>query len=66
MARLIIHPGEHLADELQALGMSANELAKKLGVPTNRITEIIRGKRGISGTRPCVWGGGSARGRISG
>ena len=49
MARLIIHPGEHLADELQALGMSANELAKELGVPTNRITEIIRGKRGISG-----------------
>jgi antitoxin HigA-1 len=49
MARLIIHPGEHLADELQALGMSANELAKALGVPTNRITEIIRGKRGISG-----------------
>ena len=29
--------------------MSANELAKELGVPTNRITEIIRGKRGISG-----------------
>jgi addiction module HigA family antidote len=49
MARLIIHPGEHLADELQALGMSANELAKALRVPTNRITEIIRGKRGISG-----------------
>ena len=49
MARLIIHPGEHLADELQALGMSANELAKELRVPTNRITEIIRGKRGISG-----------------
>ena len=49
MARLIIHPGEHLADELQALGMSANELAKELGVPANRITEIILGKRGISG-----------------
>jgi addiction module HigA family antidote len=49
MARLIIHPGEHLADELQTLGMSANELAKELRVPTNRITEIIRGKRGISG-----------------
>ena len=31
MARLIIHPGEHLADELQALGMSANELAKDIG-----------------------------------
>jgi addiction module HigA family antidote len=49
MARLLIHPGEHLADELKALGMSANELAKELGVPTNRLTQIIAGKRGISG-----------------
>ena len=49
MARILVHPGEHLADELKALGMSANKLAKELGVPTNRITEIIRGKRGISG-----------------
>jgi addiction module HigA family antidote len=47
--RLIIHPGEDLADALKALGMSGNELGKELGVPTNRITEIIRGKRGISG-----------------
>jgi antitoxin HigA-1 len=49
MARLLIHPGEHLADELEALGMSANQLAKELGVPANRITQIIRGKRGITG-----------------
>jgi antitoxin HigA-1 len=49
MARITIHPGEHLADELKALGLSANEVAKELGVPTNRITEIIRGKLGISG-----------------
>ena len=49
MARLIIHPGEHLADELKALGMSANTLAKELGVPTNRLTQIIAGKRGITG-----------------
>jgi antitoxin HigA-1 len=49
MAQLIIHPGEHLADELKALEMSANELAKELGVPTNRLTQIIRGKRGITG-----------------
>lgn len=49
MARLIIHPGEHLADELKALGMSANELAKELGVPANRLTQIIAGKRGITG-----------------
>ena len=49
MGRLLIHPGEHLADELEALGMSANRLAKELGVPANRITQIIRGKRGITG-----------------
>jgi antitoxin HigA-1 len=49
MARIIIHPGEHLAGELKTLGMSANESAKELGVPTNRLTQIIRGKRGISG-----------------
>jgi addiction module HigA family antidote len=49
MTRLLIHPGEHLADELKALRMSANELAKELGVPTNRLTQIIRGKRGITG-----------------
>ena len=49
MTRILIHPGEHLADELQALGMSANELAKELGVPTNRLTQIIKGQRGISG-----------------
>jgi addiction module HigA family antidote len=47
--RLIIHPGEHLAEALTALGMSGNELGKQLGVPAKRITEIIRGKRGISG-----------------
>jgi hypothetical protein len=41
MARILIHPGEHLADELKELGMSANQLAKELGVPTNRLTQII-------------------------
>jgi len=49
MGRLLIHPGEHLADELGAVGMSANKFAKELGVPTNRITQIIAGKRGITG-----------------
>ncbi len=33
-----IHPGEHLAEELEALEMSAAELARRLKVPTNRIT----------------------------
>jgi|SRR5579863_293360 len=49
MARTAIHPGEHLAEELSALEMSAAELARKLGVPTNRVTEILNGRRAITG-----------------
>ncbi|MGO9126051.1 MAG: HigA family addiction module antitoxin [Terriglobales bacterium] len=49
MARTAIHPGEHLAEELGALEMSAAELARQLGVPTNRITEILNGRRAITG-----------------
>ena len=44
-----IHPGEHLAEELKALRMSAAELARQLGVPTNRVTEILNGRRTITG-----------------
>lgn len=42
MALMAIHPGEHLAKELGALDMSADELARKLDVPTNRITQILK------------------------
>jgi antitoxin HigA-1 len=44
-----IHPGEHLAEELKELGMSAAELARQLDVPTNRVTEILNGKRAVTG-----------------
>ncbi|MGH9572476.1 MAG: HigA family addiction module antitoxin [Candidatus Acidiferrales bacterium] len=44
-----IHPGEHLAEELEALDMSAAELARQLNVPTNRITQILNGTRSITG-----------------
>jgi antitoxin HigA-1 len=44
-----IHPGEHLAEELKELGMSATELARKLDVPPNRITGILNGQRAITG-----------------
>ena len=44
-----IHPGEHLAEELKELGMSATELARNLKVPTNRITGILNGQRAITG-----------------
>lgn len=49
MAVTAIHPGEHLAEELAELRMSAAELARKLSVPTNRITEILNGQRAITG-----------------
>jgi len=49
MSREPIHPGEHLADELQELGISARELARELKVPVTRVTEILRGRRGITG-----------------
>jgi len=46
---MTIHPGEHLAEELKELGMSGAELARQLDVPTNRITEILNGRRAITG-----------------
>ena len=49
MALTAIHPGEHLAEELEALDMSAAELARKIDVPTNRVTQILNGTRGITG-----------------
>ena len=49
MARSAIHPGEHLAEQLTALEMSAAELGRRLQVPSNRISEIIRGQRAITG-----------------
>jgi addiction module HigA family antidote len=49
MGRSAIHPGEHLAEQLEELGMSAAELARQLKVPTNRITAILKGQRAITG-----------------
>ena len=61
-----VHPGEILGDELEELGLSANALAKALGVPTNRITALLNGQRGVTadtalrlsryfGTTPQLW-----------
>jgi len=49
MGRSAIHPGEHLAEQLEELGMSAAELARQLKVPTNRITEVLNGRRAVTG-----------------
>ena len=66
MSRTAIHPGEHLAEELAEIGLSATELARQIEVPVNRITGIINGQRGITadtalrlghwfGTSPQFW-----------
>jgi addiction module HigA family antidote len=44
-----IHPGEHLAEEVKPLNMSAAELARQLDIPTNQITQILNGTRAITG-----------------
>jgi addiction module HigA family antidote len=49
MARIRTHPGEVLAEEfMKPLGLSARALAAELDVPANRITEIIRQRRGVT------------------
>jgi addiction module HigA family antidote len=66
MARTPIHPGEHLAEELKELGISAAELARQIDVPVNRVTGIINGQRSVTadtalrlghwfGTSPEFW-----------
>lgn len=61
-----VHPGEILRDELNCLGLSANQFAMNLHVPANRITTILNGKRAITaetalrlarffGTTPEFW-----------
>jgi len=49
MARLSIHPGDQLAEELKALERSAAELARELRVPSNRVTGILSGQLSITG-----------------
>jgi addiction module HigA family antidote len=49
MATRPIHPGDILSDELSEIGVTATELARQIQVPANRISQIINGKRRISG-----------------
>ncbi len=44
----LIHPGEILREELEAIQLSANNFAQRLSVPTNRITAILNGNRSIT------------------
>lgn len=49
MPRPSVHPGKVLAEELTALGVSPTELSRQICVPPNRISQIIHGKRAITG-----------------
>jgi len=61
-----IHPGEILWEEMKELGLSANALARELGVPANRISAILNEQRSVTadtalrlakyfGTTPEFW-----------
>ncbi len=47
--RPAIHPGEILAEELEEIDVTPTELARQLRVPANRITQIVQGKRSVTG-----------------
>ena len=44
-----VHPGLILKDELDELGVTPTELARQMQVPANRVSQIIAGRRSISG-----------------
>jgi antitoxin HigA-1 len=48
MARTPIHPGEILGDELEETGLSAKKLADTIGVPPNRLYQLLAGKRSMT------------------
>lgn len=44
-----VHPGDVLKDEIEELNLSVSELARQIGVPANRLSQIIRGRRAVTG-----------------
>ena len=48
MARSPTHPGEHLAEAMEATGVTAAQLARDLHVPANRVTGILHKMRAIT------------------
>lgn len=45
---IAIPPGEYLAEEIEARGISQTELSRRMGRPLNAINEIINGKKAIT------------------
>ena len=44
-----VHPGEVLKQELEEVGVAPMEFARQIDVPPNRVSQIIAGKRGVTG-----------------
>ena len=44
-----VHPGEVLGEELSEINVSPAELARQIDVPANRISQILRGQRAVTG-----------------
>ena len=49
MLRRAVHPGEILKDELEVRGVSPASFARQIDVPPNRISQIMAGKRAVTG-----------------
>jgi len=49
MFKRAVHPGSILKDELDELGVTPTEFARQIDVPPNRISQIIAGKRSVTG-----------------
>ena len=49
MLKRVVHPGEILRNELEELGVSQTTFARQIAVPSNRISQIIAGKRSVTG-----------------
>ena len=49
MFKRVVHPGEILKGELDELGITATAFARQIDVPANRVSQILAGKRSITG-----------------
>ena len=49
MLKRVVHPGEILKDELETRGVSPTSFARQIDVPPNRISQILSGKRAVTG-----------------
>ena len=49
MLKRVVHAGEILKDELEELSVTPTEFARQIAVPPNRVSQIIAGKRSITG-----------------